>query len=629
MSQTGPFHEGELSVQTKLGVSDIARSNGTVISNRIPGAALNFISQQSMVILGSTDINSRIWTSAIFGATGFIEALDAETVRINFSDSSISITDPFWSNIQSNSQLGMIVIELGSRRRLRINGHIEKISENIYHINIDQAYPNCPQYIQRRHILRAKKDNLENNTPDICGCSLNKNQNNIIKNADTFFVSSAHPDNGNDVSHRGGKPGFVQVINNNQLRIPDYPGNSMFNTLGNFEINSSAGLVFIDFKNKKTLQLTGKAKILWHIENTDIETAGTLRYWQFDIESWRESNISFNIEWEYLDASPHNPEISKQPVNQAAKLQLTVDEIIQQSDKVKSFILKSKNSLPDFEAGSHLEITLGNDSSLIKHYSILSNPNHLDHYEIAVLEQPESNGGSYVMHHQVKPGDILNCSAPRNEFPVYEKADHSILIAGGIGLTPVLSMIEDLESKKQSYEIHYTARSESDLIYVDRIKSIAGKKATFYTSADNNTRVNLDKLLNKPKRSTHVYVCGPVRLINTVREISESHKWNETNIHFESFGHSSNNKNTSIEVTLKRSNLKLTVPADKSILDHLLDNNINVAYQCKRGECGLCVTTVLEGTPEHKDVNLNNEQRENSMCICVSRVKEGKLSLDL
>ena len=629
MSQTGPFHKGELTVQTKLGVSDTARSNGVVITNRIPGAALNFISQQSMVILGSTDINARIWSSAIFGHTGFIEALDPSTVKIDFSDTSISITDPFWSNIQSNNQLGIIVIELGSRRRLRINGRIEKISEYVYHINVEQAYPNCPQYIQRRHILRAKKASSANNSSDICGCNLNKNQRNIISNADTFFVSSSHPEQGNDVSHRGGKPGFVQIISNNQLRIPDYPGNSMFNTLGNFELNSAAGLVFIDFINKKVLQLTGTAKVLWHIENTDIETAGTLRFWQFDIESWRESSISFDIEWEYLDASPHNPEVSNENINTNTKLKLRVDKIIQQSDKVKSYILKSDKTLPEFDAGSHLEVTLNNDNSLIKHYSILSNPNDLSHYEIAVLEQPDSNGGSYAMHHYIKRGDILNCSAPRNEFPVYEKAEHSILIAGGIGITPILSILESLESRQQSYELHYTARSESDLIYSDRIKSITGDICTFYTSADNESRLNLNTLLNKPVSTSHVYVCGPVRLINAVREISEKNKWNNTNIHFESFGVNPNIDNSSIEVTLKRSDIKLTVPAGESILDHLLDNNVDVAHQCKRGECGLCITTVLGGTPEHKDVVLNNEQRQNSMCICVSRAREGALVLDL
>jgi len=628
MSQSGPFHKGELEVQTKLGVSDIARSNGTVISNRIPGAALNFISQQSMVILGTTDINSRIWSSVIFGHTGFIEALDPSTVKIDFSNTSISITDPFWSNIQSNKQVGMIVIELGSRRRLRINGTVEKISEYIYHIIIDQAYPNCPQYIQRRHILRAKKGQTQNKSSDICGCNLNKNQHNIISEADTFFVSSAHPEQGNDVSHRGGKPGFVQIINKNQLRIPDYPGNNMFNTLGNFELNPAAGIVFIDFINKKVLQLTGTAKVLWYIENTDMETAGTLRFWQFDIESWRESNISFDIEWEYLDASPHNPEVNKSDAANKA-LDLRVDQIIQQSNKVKSFILKSDETLPEFEAGSHLEVTLSDDNALIKHYSILSNPDILTHYEIAVLEQPDSNGGSYAMHHDIKQGDILNCSMPRNEFTLYKKAEHSILIAGGIGLTPILSMVENLESRQQSYELHYSARTVSELIYKDRIKGIAGDKCTFYTSADRDSRLNLDTLLSKPKTATHVYVCGPIRLINAVREISEINKWSDTNIHFESFGINTINDNTPIELTLKRSDIKLAVPTDKSILDHLLDNGINIAHQCKRGECGLCVTTVLEGAPDHKDVFLNSEQRRNSMCICVSRAKQGNLTLDL
>lgn len=631
MSQTGPFHQGELAVQTKLGVSDTAHSNGAVITKRIPGAALNFIAQQSMVILGSTDINARIWTSAIFGPSGFIEALDTATVKIDFSNTSISNTDPFWSNIQSNAQLGIIVIELGSRRRLRINGQIEKVSEHIYHINIDQAYPNCPQYIQRRHILHAKKETHINKIPDICGCNLNSNQNNTIENADTFFVSSAHPDHGNDVSHRGGKPGFVQIINKNKLRIPDYPGNSMFNTLGNFEVNPNAGLVFIDFTNKKILQLTGQAKILWHIENTDIETAGTLRYWQFDIESWRESTIAFDIEWEYLDASPHNPEISGKATTEATHLQLKVEKITQQSDRVKSFILTSDDKLPEFEAGSHLEITLDNNDSdnLIRHYSILSKPDDLSHYEIAVLELADSRGGSHAIHHLVKQGDILNCSTPRNEFPVYDKAEHTILIAGGIGITPVLSMLESLESQHKSYEFHYAARTLSDFIYIDRIKALAGNRCTFYTSAAKNSRLNLDTLLTRPDKSTHVYVCGPVRLINAVREAAEENNWSSANIHFESFGVNSVKANSPIKIELARSDITLTVPADKSILDYLLDNNIKVTHQCKRGECGLCLTPVLQGTPEHNDVFLDNEQKNSSMCLCVSRAKEGKLTLDL
>jgi len=525
----------------------------------------------------------------------------------------------------------MIVIELGSRRRLRINGLIEKISEHIYHINVEQAYPNCPQYIQRRHILHAKKAQTHDSDIEICGINLNKNQQNIISNADTFFVSSSHTERGNDVSHRGGTPGFVKIINNNQLRIPDYPGNSMFNTLGNFEVNSNAGIVFIDFENKKVLQLTGQAKILWHFEGSDIETAGTLRYWQFDIESWRESSILFDIEWEYLDASPHNPELSTNKATINNELKLIVNEVTQQSDKVKSFRLISGNNkpLPEFEAGSHLEITLNNNEDIKRHYSILSNPNNLSYYEIAVLEQTDGRGGSHIMHHNVMQGDTLNCSTPRNEFALYKQAEHTILIAGGIGITPILSMLQKLESQQKSYEIHYTAKTSSDFIYIKRIKKIAGNKCTFYNSSENNSRLYLDQLLVKPVQRTHVYVCGPTRLINAVREISENYKWNKQNIHFENFGNNSMLENSSIEVNLARSNIKLTIPENKSILDYLLEHKVEVPHQCKRGECGLCATTVLEGTPEHKDVYLNNEERKTSMCICVSRAKQGELTLDL
>ena len=632
MTGNSPYHEGERFVQNKLDVADTARMNGSVISNSIPGGALSFIAQQSMVVLGSIDLNGLVWASVLFGTPGFIHAIDQHSIEINLTETGVSPSDPLWKNIESNKHIGMIIIELGSRRRLRVNGRIYKKSPDIYQLDIEQAYPNCPQYIQRRHINRAKKLSPQNIRPGISGNELSSEQQKFISSADTFFVTSAHLERGVDASHRGGQPGFVNIINNKLLRIPDYPGNSMFNTLGNFKTNPHAGLVFIDFKNKKLLQLSGKANIIWHVENSDAETAGTLRYWEFTIDSWIESNIAFDIEWEYLDASPFNPKPTAKNNIVENELLLTVEKISQQSSHIKSFRLISNNNdlLPEFDPGAHLQISLNlNNKKTIRHYSILSHPDDRSHYEIAVLENPLGLGGSIYMHNQIGEGDTLHCSAPKNEFPLANTSAHNILIAGGIGITPMLSMLQKFVCQNKSVEIHYTAKHQSDLVFTDRITNLSTSNSHYYTSSNQNSRLDLKALLATPKKDTHIYVCGPVRMINAVRELGELYGWPTEQIHFESFGSQPTAQDTDIEIYLAKSSKNIIVPANKTILDYLLEQNIDIPHQCKRGECGMCTTTVLEGTADHRDLCLNQDERKKSMCLCVSRSKRGTLILDL
>jgi len=142
------------------------------------------------------------------------------------------------------------------------------------------------------------------------GDVLGSEQRTIIAKADTFFVTSVHPERGVDTSHRGGSPGFVTLIDDRTLRIPDYPGNSMFNTLGNFAVNPRAGLIFLDFESHRTLQLTGRAEILYDVDGTTEETGGTNRHWQLHIDHWVETGHAFQTDWSLLDYSPHNPPVS-------------------------------------------------------------------------------------------------------------------------------------------------------------------------------------------------------------------------------------------------------------------------------------------------------------------------------
>ena len=217
--------------------------------------------------------------------------------------------DPFWDNITQHPEVGMLAIELASRRRLRVNGTITRASDDLLQLHVEESYPNCPKYIQRRQINTLGSGTDPSPLILERGGVLGSNQQALIIRADTFFVANAHPERGVDASHRGGNPGFVTVVDQDTLRIPDYPGNSMFNTLGNFAVNPRAGLIFLDFESHRTLQLIGRPEILYHVDDPTGETGGTKRYWQFHIDRWLEIGPVSQLAWSLLDYSPHNPPV--------------------------------------------------------------------------------------------------------------------------------------------------------------------------------------------------------------------------------------------------------------------------------------------------------------------------------
>lgn len=302
-----PYHEGELLVQERVGVLDEGAQNSRVIQDSIIKGALRFIGQLPMVVFGSLDQDHNVWASVFIGTPGFMQAEDDRTVTFDLTSMMHNPNDPFWKNIQTNSQVGMLAIELASRRRLRINGTITRVSDTVLQLHVEESYPNCPKYIQKRHLATPHTGFDLGPFSSEQGEGLGPIQRNTITTADTFFVASVHPERGVDASHRGGNPGFVKIIDDRTLRIPDYLGNSMFNTLGNFTANPQAGLIFLDFESGRTLQLIGRPEILYDMEELPDETGGTKRYWQLHIDRWLEMTRAPQLTWELLDASPYNP----------------------------------------------------------------------------------------------------------------------------------------------------------------------------------------------------------------------------------------------------------------------------------------------------------------------------------
>ena len=296
------FHEGELAVQRRAGVEGMARRVSAVIDDTISPAARDFYGAQSFVVLGTIDAEKRVWASLLTGEPGFIRVIDERTVFIESSP--VARTAPL-ENFLAAESIGLLVIEPATRRRMRLNGRAQ-IKEGGLEIRAEQVFGNCPKYIQARTCSFERSAE----TKDVQltrGPALSAQQQQWMREADTFFIASAHPERGTDISHRGGAPGFVLVPDESTLLWPDYAGNMMFQTLGNITVNARVGLLFIDFERGTTLQVTGSAALVW---DADIVAgfAGAERVVAFQVQEVIErSDGAANLRWRFLDYSPVNP----------------------------------------------------------------------------------------------------------------------------------------------------------------------------------------------------------------------------------------------------------------------------------------------------------------------------------
>jgi len=284
--------------------------------------------------------------------------------------------------------------------------------------------------------------------------------------------------------------------------------------------------------------------------------------------------------------------------------------------------------LPHAPPGSHIAVTLVTPSgALVRRYSLCGDPNERARYEIAVLREPRSRGGSAFVHDALAVGDTLRAEGPFSEFPLTESATHSILIAGGIGITPLIPMLHRLIADGRSVEFHYAARSEARLAFRERLTELASDAVRFY-SDDAGDSLSLDNVLSRPADGTHVYTCGPRSLIEAVRERATHFGWAARNVHDESFGAKRLDHDRPLRVELTLSRMVLDVDPSETILDAMLNAGVFTSYECKRGECGSCAVAYSGGRVDHRDVCLTPKQRESIVCTCVSWARSPMLILD-
>ncbi len=296
------FHAGEIEVQMRARVQDIARRVAGVMRSTIPPVAQEFLRDQRMVIVSTVDSEGRVWASILTGDPGFMQAVNETTLKI---EANPIPGDPLVENLRTGRDIGILVIELSTRQRMKLKGRSSLGEEGSIYVHAERVYALCPKYIQAREVVgRVDKTRTEHLIQH--AERLDENQQRWVSLADTFFIASFNPETGADASHRGGNPGFVRVLSPNKLVFPDYSGNNMLNTLGNISANPNVGLLFVDFEHGNTLQITGGARIIWDKERK-AEFAGAERLVEFEIERIIEIANVISLRWQFLGYSPFNP----------------------------------------------------------------------------------------------------------------------------------------------------------------------------------------------------------------------------------------------------------------------------------------------------------------------------------
>ncbi|MYM88681.1 2Fe-2S iron-sulfur cluster binding domain-containing protein [Rugamonas sp. FT82W] len=319
----------------------------------------------------------------------------------------------------------------------------------------------------------------------------------------------------------------------------------------------------------------------------------------------------------------------------AGLLQVRVERRHAEAEDICSYELVSADgaALPPFTAGAHIDVHVA--PGLVRQYSLCNPPHERHRYLIGVLRDPSSRGGSKGMHDGVRAGATLQISEPKNHFPLAD-AEQSLLLAGGIGVTPILAMAEALSARGAAFQMHYCVRSPERTAFRERIAAapFAAQVHFHYDSGDTAQKLDLPALLAQLDRKTHIYLCGPAGFIDYVKATAKAQDWPHDQLHLEYFGASAvpaADGDQPFEVKLASSGKVYAIPAGTTVLRVLNDAGVFIPASCEQGVCGTCLTRVLDGVPDHRDLYLEeSEQAANDQFTpCCSRSKTPTLLLDL
>lgn len=641
MDDTQPpiWHDGERALQAHVGVVDrMAELGARVIRPFMPDQHRAFYSQLPFVILGSVDTSGAAWATVVEGEPGFLASRDPVSLSLGALPHG---DDPALGGIHDGAALGLLGIELHSRRRNRVNGTLH-LSSGVPLLEVSQSFGNCPQYIQLRDATLSRAPTAPPPDPAEELPALDAAARAMIANADTFFVASYadRVDTGRqvDVSHRGGKPGFVRVDADGTLTIPDFSGNLFFATLGNVLLNGQAGLVFIDFESGDLLQMSGKAEVV--LDSPEIATfAGADRLWTFVPQRIVRRPGALALRWSFRDGgwSP-NALATGQWQTPSNWQQLRVERIVVESTSIRSFHLRPVPTELGWQqkAGQHLPIRVrlpGEDVPAVRTYTLSSAPSD-PLYRISVKREGKV---SAWLHEHIREGDAIEARAPAGSFVIEPEAPRlAVLIGAGIGITPMVAMLRELLSKgadgapSRPTVLIQSARSLAERAFADELSALAdrarivrvlGDTAGAQSGLDYDVAGRIDLALLSavlPFGDHDFYLCGPAGFMQAIYDALRGANVPDHRIHAEAFGPSALERKPDGERATARLAQPATAPVpvlftaslkearwkpgDGSLLELAEARGLKPEFGCRSGSCGSCKVKLVEGAVAYQRI---------------------------
>lgn len=310
-------------------------------------------------------------------------------------------------------------------------------------------------------------------------------------------------------------------------------------------------------------------------------------------------------------------------------MKLVLESVERETDQISvfRFAAADRSALPAYEPGAHVDFDLG--PAGIRSYSLIDWPQATGTLDVAVQREDAGQGGSKAMH-ALATGQTVTATGPKNDFPLDENAGCSLLLAGGIGITPLISMATRLHAGGQAFELHYAARTASRMGFADSLTAAFGEAVKLYF--DDAGPIDLAALMQKQSSGTHVYICGPKGMIDAARSAATDAGIPDNAVHVELFSSPEpQDDDAAFEVEVHETGQVVTVAPGQTIIEALEEAGLDVMYDCQRGDCGICQTDVISGEPDHRDVVLSDAEKASGkvMQICVSRAKSARLVLDL
>ena len=669
--ERSPFHEGELAVQERVGVREKIDVQGRrAVRRYLTPQQREFFSMLPYVFMASVDSAGRPWASLLVGEAGFVNSTSDVSVTVR---ARALYGDPLNETLMPGAEIAVLGVQFHTRRRNRMIGTVGTLLPDCFTIDVRQTLGICPQYIQGRELSFHSDPLSPEPRPVHRSSHLDASASAIISKSDTYFVASVLLQEGDavatgaDVSHRGGRPGFVRIDDDHTLTAPDFVGNFIFNTIGNWQFDTHAGLMFVDFDSGDMLYIAAHAEVVWDGPEVRAFT-GAQRLFRYHIDEVCRVEASLPCTFTGPDYSPllertgHWGDVEK--TLEAERLRTVwrpfkVLETVDESTSIRSFILAPGDGggLVTYHAGQYLPIRVqppGWAEPATRTYTLSDAPNGRT-YRISVKR--EGNGGcSDYLHDNIGVGDTIETLAPRGAFVFNETAGRPLaFISAGVGITPLIAMLNSQLVNdgrtllhKPIYFIH-SAINRKHRAFAEHL----AKKAELHANLILHmvfSRPSEDDVLGKTHHSEgyidrtllrrvlpldeyEVYLCGPPGFMQSVYDALLSLGVRDSRIHLESFGPASVSRR--IEQTAEVDNSEGVVvtfaksgktaiwrPKAGSLLELAEANGLQPLYACRSGSCGTCVTRVVKGEVDYSEPPAHDVEPGETL-ICIARPHPG------